>query len=62
MAIAVAAVSRPGGKCRLVGDLAADDIELIPSWLRFAELQCVNGFREFPGAPGAAAEFAEDFP
>ena len=37
-------------------------IQLIPSWLRFAELQCVNGFREFPGAPGAAAELAEDLP
>ena len=48
---------RAGGG--FVGDATT---ELIPSWLRFAELQCVNGFREFPGAPGAAAELAEDFP
>jgi hypothetical protein len=25
--------------------------ELIPSWLGFADLQYVDGFREFPGAP-----------
>ena len=28
----------------------------------FAELQYVNGFCEFPGAPWAAAELAEDLP
>jgi hypothetical protein len=37
-------------------------IELIPTWLCIAELQCVDGFREFPGAPVAAAELGEDLP
>src|SRR5579863_2484418 len=34
--------------------------ELSPTWLCLAELQYVNGLGEFPGAPGAAAELAED--
>lgn len=29
--------------------------EPIPTWLGTVELQCVNGFGQFPGAPGAAA-------
>jgi hypothetical protein len=41
-------------------------IEPFSSWLclvmRLAELQYVNGLGEFPGAPGAAAELAEDLP
>ena len=36
--------------------------ELIPTCLRLAELQYVNSFREFPGAPRAAAELGEDLP
>ncbi len=36
--------------------------EPIPSWLCLADLQYVNGLGELSGAPGAAAELAEDAP
>src|ERR1700733_7846104 len=38
------------------------DIELFPTWLCLAELQYVDGLRECPGAPRAAAELGEDLP
>jgi hypothetical protein len=36
--------------------------EPIPTWLFLAELQYVDGFGEFSGAPGAVAELAQDPP
>jgi hypothetical protein len=36
--------------------------EPFPSWLCLADLQYVNGLGELSGAPGAAAELAEDVP
>ena len=36
--------------------------EAFPSCLCLAGLQYVNGLGELPGAPGAAAELAEDSP
>jgi hypothetical protein len=41
---------------------SVDRSEPFPSWLCFADLQYVDGFGELSGAPGAAAEFAQDFP
>ena len=37
-------------------------MEPFSSWLCLADLQCVDGLGELAGAPGAAAELAEDAP
>jgi hypothetical protein len=41
------------------GDVDLPVNELIPTCLCLAEMQYVDGFREFPGAPGAAARQAQ---
>ena len=44
------------------GDKGFIGTEPFPSWLCFADLQYVDGLGELAGAPGAAAELAENSP
>jgi hypothetical protein len=39
-----------------------EDLELFPTWLCCVNFQGVDCLGELPGAPGAAAELAEDTP
>jgi len=41
---------------------AVPDSEHFPSCLYLADLQCVNGLGELPGAPGTTAELVQDVP
>jgi hypothetical protein len=54
--------SLSGDVSQLAGDVTGTDNEPFPSWLCLANLQYVDGLRELTGAPGAAAELAENSP